>query len=254
VPDRLVTFTLIGASCTVGGAVLVLTAPAPARSSWAFVGSSAALHVVYQLLLMRSYRLGDFGHVYPLARGSSVLLVALAAAVVAGEQLSGVRLVGVLVVSCGLAALVFSGGAVRRRDVPAIFAALGTGITIASYTTVDGLGVRHSGSVLGYTGWLFLLQGPAVPILALWTRGRHLPRQLRPHLLVGLVGGAISLIAYGLVLWAQTRGALAPIAALRETSVVFGAVIGAVVFHERFGRYRVVAHLLVATGVVLTNL
>jgi drug/metabolite transporter (DMT)-like permease len=108
--------------------------------------------------------------------------------------------------------------------------------------------------VLGYTGWLFLLQGPEVPILALWTRGRHLPRQLRPHLLVGLVGGAVSLIAYGLVLWAQTRGALAPIAALRETSVVFGGVIGAVVFHERFGRYRVVATLLVATGVVLTNL
>jgi drug/metabolite transporter (DMT)-like permease len=254
VPDRLVTFTLIGASCTLGGAVLVLAAPAPARSSWAFVGSSAALHVVYQLLLMRSYRLGDFGHVYPLARGSSVLLVALAAAVVAGEQLSGVRLLGVLVVFCGLAALVLSGGAVRRGDLPAMVAALATGVTIASYTTVDGLGVRHSGSVLGYTGWLFLLQGPEVPLLALWSRGRRLPAQLRPYVLVGLVGGVISLVAYGLVLWAQTRGALAPIAALRETSVVFGAVIGAVVFHERFGRYRVVATLVITTGVVLTNL
>jgi drug/metabolite transporter (DMT)-like permease len=254
VPDRLVTFTLIGASCSVGGVILVLAAPAPDKSSWTYVGASAALHIAYQLLLMRSYKLGDFGHAYPLARGSSVLLVALAAAVVVGEHLSGVRLIGVLVVSGGLAALVFSGGAVRRREVPAIAAALATGVTIAAYTTLDGLGVRHSGSVLGYTGWLFLLQGPAVPLFAMCTRGRDLPRQLRPHLLVGLVGGVLSIVAYGLVLWAQTHGALAPIAALRETSVVIGAMIGAVIFHEPFGRYRVVATLVITTGVVLTNL
>jgi drug/metabolite transporter (DMT)-like permease len=254
VPDRLVTFTLIGTSCTVGGLILVLAAPAPAKSSWAYVATSAAMHIAYQLLLMRSYRLGDFGHVYPLARGSSVLLVALAAAVVAGEHLSGVRLVGVLVVSGGLTALVFSGGAIRRREVPAIVAALATGVTIATYTTLDGLGVRHSGSVLGYTGWLFLLQGPAVPLFAVWTRGRALPRQLRPHVVIGLVGGVLSLLAYGLVLWAQTHGALAPIAALRETSVVIGAVIGAVIFHEPFGRYRIIATVVVTIGVVLTNL
>ena len=85
-------------------------------------------------------------------------------------------------------------------------------------------------------------------------RGRSLPRQLRPHLVIGLVGGVLSLLAYGLVLWAQTHGALAPIAALRETSVVIGAVIGAVIFHEPFGRYRVVATVVVTVGVVLTNL
>ena len=137
---------------------------------------------------------------------------------------------------------------------PAVVAALGTGVMIAAYTTVDGVGVRASGSVLGYTGWLFMLQGAALPILAYARRGRNLPRQARPYLLVGLAGGVLSLAAYGLVLWAQTRAPLAPVAALRETSSLMGAIIAAVVFKESFGRRRVLAAVVVTVGVVLTNL
>jgi drug/metabolite transporter (DMT)-like permease len=129
-----------------------------------------------------------------------------------------------------------------------------TGVVIAAYTTVDGLGVRSAGSVAGYAGWLFLLQGPALPLAAVVSRRRQLWTQMRPHLWRGLAGGVLSLAAYGLVLWAQTRGALAPIAALRETSVIVGAVIGAVVFGEKFGRWRIAATVLVAGGVVLVTL
>ncbi|MBB6629047.1 EamA family transporter [Nocardioides sp. KIGAM211] len=254
ITDRLVGFALIGVGVSLGGAVLVLVSPAPDRASWACLAGSAALHVAYNLLLMRSYRLGEFGQVYPIARGTSPLLVAVGAAVLVGEDLSPVRLAGVLVISLGLGALVLVGGVPTRAARPAIAAAVLTGVSIAAYTTLDGIGVRSAGSVLGYTGWLFLLQGPWLPLGAAVVRRGALWRDLRPHLLTGLSGGALSLAAYGLVLWAQTRGALAPIAALRETSVIVGAIIGAVLFGERFGRWRIAATVLVATGVVLITL
>ncbi len=253
-PDRLSAFALMGLVYTVGGAAIVAYAPAPESRSWAFLGASAVLHIAYNLLLMRSYQLGDFGQVYPLARGTSPWLVALGAAAVAGETISGLRLAGLMVVSTGLISLVLGGGSARRVHLPPVVAAVATGVMIATYTVVDGLAVRRSGSVLGYTGWLFLLQGPAMPLLAFVRSGRRLPAQLRPQLTAGLAGGLLSLLAYGLVLWAQARGALAPIAALRESSVVIGALIGAILFHEPFGRVRVVATVLVTAGIVLMNL
>ena len=252
--DQLVGFALIGTAVTVCAAGIVLVFPTPSQASWPFLTGSAALHVAYNLLLMRCYRLGDFGQVYPLARGTSPWLVAIGAAVFAGEQLPGIRLLGVLVISVGLATLVFAGGVPTRAARPAIAAALLTGVTIATYTTLDGLGVRHAGTVAGYAGWLFLLQGPALPLGALAARRGRLWQQARPHLPAGLAGGVLSLAAYGLVLWAQTRGALAPVAALRETSVIVGAVVGAVLFREPFGRWRIAATVLVAGGVVLITL
>jgi drug/metabolite transporter (DMT)-like permease len=254
IDDRLVGFTLLIVTESLGGAVLVLIAPAPDRSSWPMLAASAVLHTVYNLGLMRSYRLGEFGQVYPIARGTAPLLVALGAALFVGERLPAVRLVGVAVVCVGLGTLVFAGGVPSRSARPALLAAVLTGVVIASYTTVDGVGVRHAGTALGYIGWLFLVQAPILPLGALVVRGPRLLRDLRAHLVAGIVAGVFSLAAYGLVLWAQTRGALAPIAALRETSVIIGAIIGAVVFGERFGRWRIVAAALVSLGVVLINL
>ncbi len=254
ITDRLVGFALIGGVSTFGGLVLVLVSPAPASASWGYFVASAVVHVLYNLSLMRGYQLGEFGQVYPLARGFSPWLVAIGGAVFAGEYLPAVGIVGIVVVSAGLITLVFAGGALTRVRSPAVGAALLTGVTIATYTTIDGLGVRESGSVAGYTGWLFLLNGPALPIAFAAARRGHVWRELRPHAALGALGGVLSLGAYGLVLWAQTRGALAPIAALRETSVIIGAIIGAVIFKESFGRWRIAATVLVATGVILINL
>ena len=252
--DRLAAFALIGIASTVCGAAIVLIAPAPARASWAFIGASTLLHTTYNLLLMRGYQRGEFGQVYPLARGTSPWLVAIAAAVFAHETLTGARLLGVGVVSAGLVSLVFAGGRPSHADRPAIVAAALTGVAIAAYTTVDGLGVRHAGTAVGYAGWLFLTMGPVLPVFAILARRGRMRAVSRTEVVGGLAGGVLSLAAYGLVLWAQRRGALAPIAALRETSVVIGAIIATVVFHERFGRWRIVATVLVAAGVVLLNL
>ena len=135
-----------------------------------------------------------------------------------------------------------------------VLAAVGTGLTIAAYTMADGVGVRLSHSPAGYIAWLMLLQSLCVPMFALIRRRGVVLKQPPRILLSGLAAGALSVLAYGLVLWAQTRGALAPIAALRETSVIFGAIIGALVFREPFGRTRVTATILVVGGIMLLNI
>jgi drug/metabolite transporter (DMT)-like permease len=280
IKDQVLAFGLIGAGGIVVAVPLVLVSPFPLGACWPYLLASVFIHVFYNLLLMRSYSCGEFGQVYPLARGTSPLVVTVLAAVFAAERLSAFQVAGVLVVSAGLAVLVLSGRGGRRSGAgsglgraarrsgagsgagagagsglgrAALIAAAGTGLTIAAYTTVDGLGVRLSGSPVAYIGWLMLLESLCVPAWALARRRHVLGGSSRRVLASGLLAGALSVLAYGLVLWAQTRGALAPIAALRETSVIFGAIIGTVVFREPFGRWRITATVVVVLGVLLLN-
>jgi drug/metabolite transporter (DMT)-like permease len=250
IKDQTLAFALIGVGGITVAIPLVIVAAMPRPDCWPYLLGSVAIHVFYNLLLMQCYRLGEFGQVYPLARGISPLVVTILAAVFVHEHLGFPQLVGVVVVSAGLAFLVFAG---RRPGRAAFLAAVGTGLTIAAYTTVDGVGVRLSMSSVGYIGWLMLLESLCVPMFALFRRRDVLLSQPPRILLAGLLAGALSVLAYGLVLWAQTRGALAPIAALRETSVIFGAIIGTLIFREPFGRTRIAATVLVVAGIVLLN-
>ena len=250
IKDQTLAFALIGVGGIAVGIPLVIVAAMPHADCWPYLLGSVAIHVFYNLLLMQCYRLGEFSQVYPLARGTSPLVVTILAAIFIHEHLTLPQVAGVLVVSAGLATLVLAG---RRPGRAAFAAAVGTGLTIAAYTTVDGVGVRLSGSPVGYIGWLMVLESLCVPMFAVFRRRDVLLKQPKRILLAGLAAGALSVLAYGLVLWAQTRGALAPIAALRETSVIFGAIIGTLIFREPFGRSRIAATVLVATGIVLLN-
>ncbi|UQI43294.1 DMT family transporter [Streptomyces sp. HU2014] len=253
IKDQLLAFTLVGGGGALCGFALLPFVPGVAGGAWPYLLASAVLHVVYQLLLMRSFTLGDFGQMYPIARGSAPLAVTVLAAVFAGELPDAWQLAGVAVASAGLVGLALWGirGSGARPHWPAITAALATGLAIAAYTVVDGLGVRASGSPLGYIAWLMILEGLAIPAYALATRRGRLVAGLRPHAARGLLGGVLSVFAYGLVLWAQTRAALAPIAALRESSIIVGAAIGAVVMKERFGAPRIAAAGLMVVGIGL---
>jgi drug/metabolite transporter (DMT)-like permease len=250
IKDQMLAFALIGVGGIVVAIPLIIVAAPPRSASWPYLLGSVAIHVFYVLLLMQCYRLGEFSQVYPLARGVSPLVVTILAAVFVGEHLALPQIAGVVVVSAGLAFLVLGG---RPPGKAALLAAIGTGLTIAAYTTVDGVGVRLSASPVGYIAWLMLLQSLEVPMFALVRRRHVLLKQPRRVLLSGLAAGALSVLAYGLVLWAQTRGALAPIAALRETSVIFGAIIGTLAFREPFGRTRITATVIVAGGILLLN-
>lgn len=251
ITDKLVGFTLISGGGMLIGCALAPFAAFPAAGAWPYLIASALIHIAYYLLLMRSFRLGDFGQAYPIARGSAPLVVTVLAALFAHEIPDGWAAAGIALSCAGLTGVALWGLRGRRPDWAAIGAALATGMTIAAYTVVDGLGVRASGSALGYTAWLMIAEGLALPAYALWRwRGETLA-VLRPFAGVGLLGAALSVAAYGLVLWAQTRAEMAPVAALRESSILVGAAIGAVVFKERFGASRIWAAGLLVVGIGL---
>ncbi|MGH3344070.1 MAG: EamA family transporter [Carbonactinosporaceae bacterium] len=249
VKDQVVGITLIDLVCTACGALGAVLLPLPAQGSWGFLMASAVLHVGYKTFLLNAYRVGDLSQVYPVARGVSPLVVTVVAALVVEEVPTAPGLAGIALINAGLFALL---GNVRgQQDRRPVAYAVGTGLFIASYTVSDGLGVRQADTVLGYIAWLFLLQGLAIPAYLFARRGGQAVAELRENLVPGVVGGLLSLGAYGLVIWAQTRGALAAVAALRETSVIVAAVIGAVMFREPFGRRRTAAAVLVTLGVIL---
>ncbi|KRD17384.1 MULTISPECIES: EamA family transporter [unclassified Streptomyces] len=251
ITDKLAGFALIsGGGMLIGLALAPFTA-FPAARAWPYLLSSAVIHIAYYALLMRSFRLGDFGQAYPLARGSAPLVVTVLAAVFAHEAPDARAAAGIALSCAGLTGVAVWGLRGRRPDRAAIGAALATGVTIAAYTVVDGLGVRASGSSLGYIAWLMAVQGAVVPAYAAHRRRGRTLAVLRPFAALGLLGSALSVLAYALVLWAQTRAELALVAALRESSVLVGAAIGALFFKERFGVPRLVAAGLLVVGIGL---
>ncbi|MGW6393600.1 EamA family transporter [Streptomyces sp. NPDC055103] len=253
IKEQLLSFTLISGGGALIGLVTAVFVPLPAAGAWPYLVSSALLHIGYYALLMRSFTLGDFGQMYPIARGTAPLVVTVLAAVLLDEVPGGWQLLGVAVACAGLTGLALWGirGKDSRPHWPALLAAGATGLSIALYTVVDGVGVRASGTSLGYIAWLMILQGLVIPAYALWTRRAALLPRLRPYAGLGLVGALLSVSAYALVLWAQTKAPLAPIAALRESSIIVGAAIGALFFKERFGGPRVAAAGLMAIGIGL---
>ncbi|MFD7239950.1 EamA family transporter [Streptomyces syringium] len=251
--DKLVAFTLVGSGGSLCGLAMLPFVETPAAAAWPYLIASVVVHVVYQALLMRSFTLGDFGQMYPIARGTAPLAVTVLAAVFAAELPGAPQLAGVAVASAGLVGLALWG--IRGSGAPphwaAIVAAGSTGLAIASYTVIDGLGARASGTSLGFIAWLMALEGLPIPLYALATRRGRLLAEVRPNVVRGLIGGVLSFFAYGLVVWAQTRAALAPVAALRESSIIVGAGIGAVFFKERFGTPRIAAAGLMVVGIGL---
>ncbi|WP_329228555.1 DMT family transporter [Streptomyces canus] len=251
ITDKLVGFTLISGGGMLIGLAIIPLAAVPAAGAWPYLLVSSCIHIAYYALLMKSFQLGDFGQAYPIARGTAPLVVTVLAALFANEVPDGWAAAGIALSCAGLTGVALWGLRGRRPNWPAIGAALATGLTIAAYTVVDGLGVRASGSPLGYIAWLVAMQGVVIPAYALtrW-RGRFVA-VLRPFAGVGLIGAALSVAAYGLVLWAQTKAELAPVAALRESSIIVGAAIGALFFKERFGAPRIVAAGLLVAGIGL---
>ena len=249
--DRLAAMTLIAAAAGTVCAVAVPFLPTPNRVVWPYIIASTLLEVIYSLGLVVAYKLGEFGRMYPIARGTSPLVVALAATFVVGQPMSGLEAVGIAVVSIGLIALAFGNGLPTRSDMPAVLAAVGTGCAIASYTVVDGIAVRKAGTVLGYSCWIFLMQSIIILCVNATIRRREFIPSLRVDTARGLGGGVISLTAYTLVLWAQTKGNLAAVATLRETSILIGAAIGALILKEGFGRLRIAASAGVVLGILL---
>jgi drug/metabolite transporter (DMT)-like permease len=240
----------------VAGAAAVMAACAlpfvglPAPASWPWVITSAAVHQIYFMLVAAAYRAGDMGHTYPLMRGTAPLIVALLSAELLGETLSAASWTGIGLICGGILLLAIHRHASHRATMIAVANAM----VIAFYTIVDGHGVRLSGNSVAYVLWLNLLSG--VPLfLLVWLRDR--PKvwgMMRTNGLNAVIGGGCKLGAYGLALWAMTQAPVAAIAALRETSVLFGVAISTLILRERSGLRRLVTAALIAAGAAALKL
>jgi drug/metabolite transporter (DMT)-like permease len=244
---RLAVVNAVGGLCSLP---LLFVAAAPAPASWPYLIGSVLVHYVYFLALGYGYRFGDLSHVYPIARGIAPPLVAIVAWAVAGEALGLLGLLAVLVISGGIVSLAFTNDGRLVALKPLIFGFI-TGLTIAAYTLFDGLGGRASGDVLGYIAWLFVIEAVPFGILIAWRYRHGLGPALGAGWWPGALGGVLSSIAYGLVIWAMTLTPMAAVSALRETSVIIAAVIGTRLLREPFGTRRVLAASAVAVGVIL---
>ena len=222
--------------------------PLPAPASWPFLALSLAVHGVYYATLINAYRFGALSQVYPIARGAAPLMIALGAWAFAGEEMSLLEWAGVVVASAGIMSLAAPGKLPREEELKAIGFALATSITIALYSLADGMGVRRAGDSMSYILWLLAIDAFPVMVVGLWLRRGRVVESFRPHMKWAVVGGLLSALGYGIVIWAMGKAPLAHVSALRETSVILAAIIGTALLGEPFGRRRILAAVLVAAG------
>jgi drug/metabolite transporter (DMT)-like permease len=244
---------------SVGAALVALPlmpfAGLPTAAAWPWVLASVLIHLFYFAGLIESYRAGDMSQVYPIARGSAPLLNALGSAILIDEWIAPTAWAGVLLLVSGVVLMSLQGGRdLARFDRRAVGFALVTAVTICAYSLVDGIGARLSDNALAYSLALFVGTGPVMVAYALFRGGTGVAATLRPLGLTGLAGGALQLGSYGIAIWAMTVAPIAVVAALRETSVLFGALIAVVVLRETLSAVRIAAACAIIIGLVLIRL
>ena len=231
---------------------LVLALGIPNRAAWPFILTSLVVHIGYYTTLTLAYKHGDLGLTYPLMRGSAPLLVALSATVTLGETLSPLAWTGVLGISAGVLTLGLSQHAFGAPK--AVGFALFNAVIIAIYTVVDALGVRAGGDAMQYVTTLFLLDGWPFALMVFARRRGAVVPYARKRWPVALLGAIASMGSYAIALWAMTKAPVATVAALRETSVLFAALLGAWFLKEAFTPRRLIGTCAIVGGVMALRL
>jgi drug/metabolite transporter (DMT)-like permease len=247
--DRAQSMLIMNVTVGVIGLAMMAFAGLPSAACAVYVVASGLIHLVYNALLVRMYRSGDLGETYPVARGSSPALVALGGSLFAGEWMGPTATVGIGLVCAGIFMLAAAraraaSGFASAMNLPA---ALATGVSIAAYTIVDGVGVRASGNWVAYVGGIFAF----FLVMPLWylARRRFAMFVMSPvEVAKAASGGLISLAAYGAIIWAMQTGSMGAVSALRETSVLFAALLGAIFLGERLTGLRIAACCVIAAG------
>jgi len=288
--DPMLDTAAVVAGSSIWGLALLPFLPLPHPSAWIFIAASSAIHFGYYITLAQAYRTGDLSFAYPLMRGTAPLLVTLAGSIFLREMPTVPMMVGIALICAGIVSIAFvhsgasprrgarrnargsrvgestaratgaasfpdTGQGARRKHPPAAARwAFANAAIIAAYTLVDGSGARASGNAFSYVSWLIFLEGIPFLVWIIHRRGRPAVAYLRASARNGLIGGACSLGAYAIVLWAMTKAPIAAVAALRETSVLFAALIGSVWLKEGFGWRRMAGAASVVAGIAALKL
>jgi drug/metabolite transporter (DMT)-like permease len=253
--DPFLAIVLIAAAAGIVSLPLLPFVPVPPLAAWPWLMLSVLTHLGYYIGLSRAYRSGDMGQVYPIARGSAPLMTAAGGALLLSENFNLTGWGGIVALTSGIFLLSLRGGGdlahLNRR---AVGYALFTAVTICCYSLVDGVGARTAGNAHGYALWLFVIDGAFISAIALMSHGPGVVPGVVRHWRSGLIGGVLSLTAYWIVIWAMTVAPIALVAALRETSVLFGTAIAVVFLKEPLRVTRIAAAVLIVIGLALIRL
>jgi drug/metabolite transporter (DMT)-like permease len=253
--DPFLAIVLISALAGIVAVPLLFFVPVPPLAAWPWLIASVITHVGYYIGLSSAYRLGDMGQIYPIARGTAPLMTAAGGALLLGENFSLLGWAGIIGLTSGVFLLSLRGSDdlahLNRR---AVGFALFTAVTICCYSLVDGIGARTAGNAHAYALWLFVIDGAFITGIAIAWRGTGSIPEMARYWKSGLIGGVLSLIAYWIAIWAMTVAPIAMVAALRETSVLFGAAIAVVFLKERLRVTRIFAAVLIVCGIALIRL
>ena len=247
--------TLVSIAAGVPAIVLLPFVPVPHPDAWFYLFASLAIHLGYYLALGEAYRTGDLGQVYPIARGAAPLMTAAGTTLILGERLGTAAWAGIVILAAGVVMLSLRGGRDNGRfETRAVTFALLTALTITAYTLVDGIGGRKTPVVLSYIVWLFFIDGVMMLVYGLWRWPKTILSDFKAHWSMLVAGGCMSAGAYAIAIWAMTKAPIALVAALRETSVLFAALIGMVLLREPLIPMRIAAAVVVMVGALLLRL
>jgi drug/metabolite transporter (DMT)-like permease len=253
--DPFLAIVLIAAAAAVVSLPGLFLVPVPPLAAWPWLIASVITHVGYYVGLSAAYRSGDMGQVYPIARGTAPLMTAAGGAILLGENFALTGWFGIVGLTAGVFLLSLRGGnELAHLNRRAVGFALFTAVTICCYSLVDGIGARTAGNAHSYALWLFVIDGAFITLIAVMMRGTQSISAMLPYWKTGLAGGVLSLFAYWIVIWAMTVAPIAMVAALRETSVLFGAAIAVVFLKEPLRPVRLVAALMIVAGIALIRL
>lgn len=223
----------------------------PAHESWPYLCVSAVLGTVYMLFLNWAYRIGDLSHVYPFARGTAPLIVALISVAYLGEQIGHLGQIAVVLIAFGVASLALTRGAAGLREPRPVILSMIASSFVAAYTITDALGARSAGSPHSYYAWNILIYATLATGSFHILDGRvALGRTLRN----GTISGVMSFASSWVAIWAFTLAPVAMVSALRETSTVFAVIIGVVFLHERLSLTRLASTMTTLIGTTMLKL
>ena len=252
--DRLVTISTMHLVSGMIGMVAVLFLLLPHVESWPYIFASVVLHLGYHLFLVKAYVYGDLGQVYPIARGTSPLLLGFVSVFWIGEELTFQSIIAIILITLGIFSLMFRGKMLLKHSTRPIIYALATGSFIAAYTLADGLGVRLSGNAASYVLWLTAFECWPLLAITVFLRKGAVFSSMRQNWKYAVPGGILSVSAYGIVVWAMQNSPIALVSALRESSVVIAALMGIWILGEEKSVRHLLSVTMVAAGVILTRL
>lgn len=252
--DPLTMTALLSFAAGIVGVPLLMFSGLPNSGAWPWAAASVGIHMAYFASLIETYRYGDLGQVYPIARGGAPLMTAIAGATLLGENFSIRGWGGILLLVSGVLLLSFGNRGALKIDPRGLRYAGLTALTICGYTLTDGLGARASGNPSAYTAVLFINCGLAMLVYLVWRGGFGLLKNSLQYWRMGALGGTMQVVSYGVAIWAMTLAPIALVGALRETSVLFGSLIAVVVLKEPLNLVRVAGAVIIVGGLLLLRL